>query len=130
LSLTILPGMSTRTTTRVTPETFEELVRLQQSVGDLQGELNRGRDQLEEDRRQWDQRERRAPIIAAAIQTGGILFACLLPIVAVVILLWPRATETADAEIVDTILIDAASEQPRLLPQPNPPESPEPVRLE
>ncbi|TWU40157.1 hypothetical protein Q31b_35020 [Novipirellula aureliae] len=66
LSLTILPGMSTPTTTRVTPETFEELVRLQQSVGDLQGELNRGRDQLEEDRRQWDQRERRAPVIAAA----------------------------------------------------------------
>ncbi len=125
----IIPGWSTPSS-RVTPATQEELVRLQRSVSDLQGELNRGRDQLEADRRVWAERERNDPIIAAVIQTGGLLFACLLPIIAVTILLWPRQSDTADAEICDLLLTDAAAEHPRLLTSAKKTESPERVRIE
>lgn len=128
-AIAVIPSWSSGPMNKVTPRTFEELVRLQQSVQEAQSKLDQGRDELEADRRRWAERERKDPIIAAVVQGTAMLLACLLPLVAALIVLWPRRSDSGDAEIIDTLLLDASSPEPKLLISASSEESKERIKL-
>ena len=81
---------------------------VQRERNDMQAEraeFARQRDLLEADRRQWDNRQRSEPIIAAAISSVALIACCSLPLILMTILIWPRPTEPAD-QVVSELLID------------------------
>ena len=102
----------------------ESLSEERSALKDERTDLNGARDQLEADRRQWAERERRDPIIAEAITAAGLLLACCLPLVAAVLLLWPRGAEPDDAAVSDALIADSISEEPQLLGAPSEPDRP------
>lgn len=81
---------------------------VQRERNDMQAEraeFARQRDLLEADRRQWDNRQRSEPVIAAAISSVALIACCSLPLILMIILIWPRPTEPAD-QVVSELLID------------------------
>ena len=67
-------------------------------------EVGRQRDLLESDRREFDDRERSDPVVAASITAAALLLCCCLPLVLVAILLWPRRSQPADQDVHDVLL--------------------------
>ena len=80
-------------------------LELQRKMQLERAEVGQQRDQLETDRREWDQRERHEPVVAAVISSAALLLVCGLPLLLVAILLWPRHDPSAD-EAVCSVLID------------------------
>ena len=121
----------------LTQPQVDAMLDIQSSVADERSELirqtddlNARRDDLEADRRDWARRERHDPIIAEAIGGAALLIACLLPLIAVGLLFWPRKPEPADEAICTVLIDDLSQEQPRLLPQHPPDRHPVPERIE
>ena len=99
----------------LTEPQVDQMLDLQQNVQVKQNDLNRQRDQLEEDRRTWDARARRDPIIAKAVEYAGLMIACCLPLALILVLVWPR-TEEPDTDVVCDILVEEiTSDQPKLI---------------
>src|SRR6056297_494969 len=96
----------------------DSMLGIQSSVQDERQALSRQRDQLEDDRRVWDQRQRREPLIANAISGAALLAACSLPLILVASLLWPRAPQASDAQVCDALVDDLSSDKPVLLAPP------------
>ena len=81
--------------------------------------IDAGRDALEQDRREIAEQRNRAPIIAESIQSVGLIIACLLPLVACVLVLWRMGrNEPDDAAVAELLTFELAGDQPRLLPVP------------
>ena len=80
-------------------------LELQRKMQLERAEVGQQRDQLETDRREWDQRERHEPVVAAVISSAALLLVCGLPLLLVAVLLWPRHDPSAD-EAVCSVLID------------------------
>ncbi|MCM2370389.1 membrane or secreted protein [Rhodopirellula sp. ICT_H3.1] len=80
-------------------------LQLQSDLQRERTEVGRQRDQLEADRRQWDERERREPVLAATIDSSVRLLCCIAPVLVVVLLLWPRQAETP-SEVACDVLLD------------------------
>lgn len=93
---------------------------------DLNTQLNQqraaidlGRDDLEQDRRQIAGERHRDPIVAASIQTAGLILACLLPLLVCVFIIWQMGRhEPVDAVVAELLTCELVSDQPRLLPGP------------
>ncbi len=81
----------------------QDLLREREAVG-------RQRDMLESDRREWDERERSEPVLAAAVTGAALLICCCLPLLLIPILSWSRDSERS-SEIVAEFLIDDAVKQ-------------------
>ncbi|TWU62517.1 hypothetical protein [Crateriforma conspicua] len=81
-------------------------------------DLNARRDELEADRRRWDERERSDPIIAQAIGGSVALLACCLPLILIGLLLWPKPGEPAEGAICDALIDDLSQDSPQLLVDP------------
>jgi len=100
---------------------------LQQDLQSERSEVGHQRDLLETDRREFDERERSEPVLAAVISSSVLLVCCLLPLVVVAVLLWPRPPEP-DAETVCDIILDdvvtnmtsSESDSPRIAKSPHP----------
>lgn len=86
-------------------ESRQQWLSLHEDLQTERAEIGHQRDLLEEDRRTWSQRERRDPIIAAAVNTLGLLAACSLPLILVAMLLWKRPPDES-SEVVNEVLVE------------------------
>ncbi len=92
-------------------------LNIQQSLQRERQEIGRQRDLLEADRREWDERERKEPVLAAAITMAALLFCCCLPLLLIPLLAWAGSQEPTN-EIVAEMLINNIStprDQPLIL---------------
>lgn len=79
---------------------------MQQGLQAERAEIGRQRDYLESDRREFDDRERSDPILAATITSASLLMCCCLPLLIVAVLLWPRRTQATDQDVHDAWMDD------------------------
>ncbi len=92
---------------------------LQKELVAQQATVNAQRDQLEEERRQLSQQRGRDPIVAAAIQYGAGLLACLLPLLVCVFLLYRMTQDNSDQMAMGELLVtELTAERPLVLPTP------------
>ena len=94
-------------------------LQLQQDMQNERAEVGRQRDQLEADRREWDERERSEPVLAAVISSAALLFACVLPLLLLAGLLFqeqaPDSSDAACNELLDQMaVLTEANEQQRI----------------
>jgi hypothetical protein len=81
--------------------------------------VDSGRDQLESERRQIAQQRHRDPILAASIQTVGLIVAALLPlIICVYVIRQMCCTEPDDGAVAELLVHELTTDQPMLLPGP------------
>ena len=81
------------------------------------GAIDAGRDALEQERRQLAAERQREPILAASIESLGLILACLLPLVLCGLLLWRLGrVEPDDAAVAELLVGELTSEQPRWMP--------------
>lgn len=93
---------------------------------ELTSQLNRqqafvdaGRDRLEQDRRDIAQQRHRDPIIAAVLQSTGMLLVCLVPLfLAAYALKQMRQEETDHAAVAELLVCEITSDKPLFLPSP------------
>jgi hypothetical protein len=94
----------------------EALIALQADVQKEFAEIGRRQDELERERKAIATERRVTPIIATSIQTAGLIVACLLPLVVVTLLLWPRKLQQESDAVCDYLAgeVVAANESARL----------------
>ena len=81
--------------------------------------IDAGRDALEQERRQLAAERQREPILAASIETLGLILACLFPLALCGLLLWRLGrVEPDDAAVAELLVCELTSDRPRLLPGP------------
>lgn len=81
--------------------------------------IDAGRDGLEQERKQIAQQRHRDPILAASVQTVGLIVACLLPlIVCIFVIRQMGRTEPDDAAVAALLVTELTAERPMLLPGP------------
>ncbi len=94
-------------------------LQLQQDMQAERAEVGRQRDLLESDRREWDERERREPVLAAVISSAALLIACGLPllIVAGLLIQDPPADSAGEAcnELLDQVVELTDAREPHRL---------------
>ncbi|WP_404308205.1 membrane or secreted protein [Neorhodopirellula lusitana] len=79
---------------------------MQQGLQAERAEVGRQRDYLESDRREFNNRERSDPILAATITSASLLMCCCLPLLMVAVLLWPRRSHATDQDVHDAWMDD------------------------
>jgi hypothetical protein len=89
----------------------QQWLEMQQQLHDERTEVGHQRDLLEADRRQWDDRERSEPVLAAVISASVLLVCCVLPLLLVGVLLWPRKPEPAFEAVCEILLDDVLAGQ-------------------
>ncbi len=93
--------------------------RLTSQLDQQRAAVDTGRDQLEHERKQIAVQRHRDPIVAASIQTVGLIVAALLPLVVcvyVIRLMW-RA-EPDHGAVAELLVSELTTDQPVLLPAP------------
>ena len=95
---------------RLTEHQVNQILAVQQSVVAEQAALDRGRDELEADRRLWSERDRRDPIIAESIESATLLMACCLPILIVLMLFW-RRPQQPDFDVAEAVLLELSGKE-------------------
>jgi len=94
--------------------------RLNVQLNEQRASIDAGRDQLEQERKQIAEQRHRDPILAASIQTAGLLAAALLPLlVCVYIIRQIGRSEPDDAAVAELLVHELATDRPRLLPGPS-----------
>jgi len=114
----------------------KDLVRLHHDLEVQHAEVNRQRDQLESERREIAEQRHRDPILAAAINSVGLILACLIPLALAGYLLSGLRNQRDDPVVTELLIEEITSEQPMLLPPPRDsiariedPRKPEPLSL-
>lgn len=80
--------------------------------------IDAGRDALEQERRLLAAERQTELILAASIESAGLILACLLPLALCGLLLWRLGrAEPDDAAVVELLVCELTSEQPELLPE-------------
>ena len=96
----------------------QELFSLHQSLtkqlNQQQAGIDAARNRLESDRSEIAQQRFRDPIIAAVLQTSGIMIACLLPLLVAVFGVWQMQSQEPDHAAVANLLV-AELTSPRFL---------------
>lgn len=96
----------------------QEFFKLQAQLQSQTIDVGRQRDELELQRQQLDLQRRREPLIASAVLQAGLLIACLAPLLLCGQLLRSANQETADELVVELLVRELASNEPRLLAPP------------
>ncbi len=87
---------------------------LQREIQQERTEVGHQRDLLEADRREWNEQERGDHLLASIITSSVLVLCCALPLVAVVLLLWPQTNEPASTTENQVLLAEViAQSQPR-----------------
>ncbi len=73
------------------------------------------RDELEAERKELAQERRTSPIVAAALTSAGLIFACVLPLLLSALLLRPPGAP--DVEALVELLVDELASTPPQLPE-------------
>ena len=82
-------------------------------------DIDHRRDELEQERQLIATQRHRDPIIAASIQSFGLILACLLPLtVCLFIIRHMSCDEPDDAAVVELLALELTSDHPRLLRMP------------
>jgi hypothetical protein len=93
--------------------------QLSSQLNQQQAVIDAGRDRLEQDRRDIAQQRHRDPIIAAVLQSTGMLLVCLVPLLlAAYALKQMRQEETDHAAIAELLVCEITSDKPLFLPSP------------
>lgn len=93
----------------------EEIIALERDLQAERSENSRQRDLLEDERKTLAQQRQRAPLIAAALQSAGIVLLCALPLVICWLLLRNLAGDAAGNELEDLLILNLA-QQSDLIP--------------
>ena len=94
---------------------------LQEGVQTERRELDRGHGDLEKDRQSLAAARQREPLIAGAITSAAVLWACLLPVVLAVYLLRVLSQTEPDGALGELLIQEFSSDSPVLLPAAIPP---------
>lgn len=93
--------------------------RLTSQLDQQRAVVDCGRDQLEAERKQIAAERHRDPIVAASIQTIGLIVACLLPLaVCIFVIRQMCRAEPDDAAVASLLVNELTAESPLLLPGP------------
>jgi len=93
--------------------------RLTGQLDQQRAAVDTGRDQLEAERKQLAAQRHRDPLIAASIQTVGLILAALLPlIICVYVIRMMSRTEPDDAAVASLLVTELTADRPMLLPGP------------
>jgi len=93
--------------------------RLTSQLDQQRAAVDSGRDQLEAERKQIAQQRHRDPILAASIQTVGLVAAALLPLVVCIYVLKQMSrSEPDDGAVAELLVSELTAERPLLLPAP------------
>jgi hypothetical protein len=83
----------------------------------LSGQLNSQQSKLDQQRQELAEQLVREPVIAAAISSVGLLFACALPLALAGLLVWQTSQQTSDDAAVACLLVhEMTAEKPLFLP--------------
>jgi hypothetical protein len=93
--------------------------RLTSQLDQQRAAVDSGRDQLEQERKLIAAQRHRDPILAASIQTVGLIVAALLPlIVAIYVIRQMNRAEPDDGAVAQLLVAELTTDQPVLLPGP------------
>lgn len=93
--------------------------RLASQLDQQRATVDTGRDQLEAERKQLAAQRHREPIVAASIQTVGLIVAALLPlIVCIYVIRQMCRAEPDDGAVAELLVAELTTDQPVLLPGP------------
>lgn len=93
--------------------------RLTSQLDQQRAAVDTGRDQLEQERKQIAAQRHRDPVVAASIQTVGLIVAALLPlIVAIYVIRQMSRAEPDDGAVAELLVSELTAERPLLLPAP------------
>jgi ElaB/YqjD/DUF883 family membrane-anchored ribosome-binding protein len=93
--------------------------RLTTQLDQQRAAADKGRDQLEQERKQIAAQRHRDPIVAASIQTVGLIMAALLPLVVCIFVIRQMCrAEPDDAAVASLLVTELTAERPLLLPAP------------
>ncbi len=97
-----------------------DIVAVQRDLQQGQTELDRQRDQLEDDRRGFADQRNRDPIIANTLTVVGTIIACLLPLILGIYLARGlRDSSQVDSSLAEILVDEIATDKPVLLPPPS-----------
>jgi hypothetical protein len=94
----------------------EEMIALERDLQAERSENSRQRELLEDERKTLAQQRQQAPVIAAALQSAGIVLLCALPLVVCWLLLRNLAGDVAGKELEDLLILNLAQQSDRLPP--------------
>lgn len=97
---------------RLTSAQVDELIAMPADLQEERIEIGRQRDALESDRRDLASQRHVEPLVAIAIERSVMLLSCILPVLVVAFLVWPRPTPP-DAQQVCDFLVDEATAAPQ-----------------
>ena len=89
----------------------QQWLEMQQQLHAERSEVGHQRDLLEADRREWDERERSEPVLAAVISASVLLICSVLPLLLVGVLLWPGKPEQTSEAVCEILLDDVLIRQ-------------------
>lgn len=93
--------------------------RLNNQLDQQRAAVDTGREQLEQERKQIAAQRHRDPIVAASIQTVGLIVAALLPLIICVYVIKQMCRDEPDDRAVAELLVaELTTDQPVLLPGP------------
>jgi preprotein translocase subunit SecF len=93
--------------------------RLTTQLDEQRAAVDTGRDRLEQERKQMAAERHRDPIVAASIQTIGLILAALLPLaVCIYVIRQMCRTEPDDAAVASLLVTELTADRPVLLPGP------------
>lgn len=101
-------------------EARREWIELRRELQVNLAEVGQQRDALESERRAIAVHRHRDPILAAAIETFGLIVACLVPLLAAVYALRKTAEESLDARAATQLIHELQRRRPTALAAPSP----------
>jgi TolA-binding protein len=97
----------------------KEMAEVHHNLTEQQHNIHQQHNQLEHERQDIARQRQRDPIIAAAIQDGGLIIACLLPLLLAALVIWRLRDSGEELQTLNQVLIqELVAEEPRLLPRP------------
>ena len=108
---------------REVAQSHQELIGLGRDLEKQQVQVNDQRDLLESERRGIAKQRHRDPIIAAAINSVGVVLACLAPLALAGYLLYCLRDQKEDQLVAEILIQEMVSDEPRLLPAPPAPKA-------
>ena len=101
---------------REVAQAHQGLINLQQNLEEQQVQVNHQREQLESERREIAKQRHRDPIIAAAINSVGLVLACLIPLALAGYLLYCLRDRSDDEAVGELLIQELTTDRPLVLP--------------
>ena len=112
------PGLTERQTEQIL-QVQKTLAAERTIIAAEHAAVGKARDELEADRRKWNERQRSDPIIAQSIRTAGTLLACCVPLLLVAIVAWAGHSPADVVVQSEADLIELLNYEPPRLESPS-----------